>query len=81
MDTRHYEVRVAGFVATDDLLREVGDLDSAVHEVRTVLTGRFPDQAALHGLLHRLRAYGLDVVEVRRLAEVDPAPRAPEGPS
>lgn len=67
MSERIYEVRVAGLVPTRDLLQEFGDAEVVEHEVRTVVTGRFPDQAALHGFLHRLRAYGLEVVEVRRV--------------
>ena len=75
MDERAYEVRVAGLVPTQDLLDELGDVEVAEHEFRTVLTGHFADQAALHGFLHRLRAFGLEVVEVRRVttAETDSA--------
>lgn len=62
-----YEVRVTGLVPTQRLLDELGDVEIAEHEIRTVLSGRFPDQAALYGFLHRLRAFGLEVVEVRRL--------------
>ena len=36
-----------------------------------MISGRFPDQAALYGFLHRLRAFGLEVVEVRRVAGVE----------
>ena len=67
MSDRTYEIRVTGLVSTQDLLDELGDVDVAEHEFRTVLSGRFPDQAALYGFLHRLRAYGLEVVEVRRV--------------
>jgi len=67
MSERIYEVRVAGLVPTRDLLQEFGDAELVEHEVRTVVTGHFSDQAALHGFLHRLRAYGLEVVEVRRV--------------
>jgi hypothetical protein len=42
--------------------------------VRTVVRGRFEDQAALYGFLNRLRAFGLEVIEVRRV----PAARSPE---
>jgi hypothetical protein len=66
-----YEVRVTGLVPTKDLLDDLGDVEVAVHEVRTVLSGRFPDQAALYGFLHRLRAFGLEVVEVRRVPSAD----------
>jgi hypothetical protein len=35
----------------------------------TVLSGRFRDQTALYCLLTRLRAFALDIVEIRRAAE------------
>jgi hypothetical protein len=71
MSDRTYEVRVTGLVPTKDLLDELGDVAIAEHEMRTVLSGRFPDQAALYGFLHRLRAYGLEVVEVRRVPSAE----------
>ncbi|MGH3174545.1 MAG: hypothetical protein ACRDPF_11885 [Streptosporangiaceae bacterium] len=37
----------------------------------TVITGQF-DQAALHGLLERIRSLGLDLEEVRRVRGSDP---------
>ena len=67
MSDRAYEIRITGLVPTQDLLDELGEVDVAEHEVRTVLNGRFEDQAALYAFLHRLRAYGLEVVEVRRV--------------
>ncbi len=33
----------------------------------TLLTGALPDQAALHGVLARIEALGLELLEVRRL--------------
>lgn len=71
MAERAYEVRVSGLAPTRELLEELGDVDIAEHEFRTVLTGRFRDQAALQGFLHRLRAFGLEVVEVRRVPGSD----------
>jgi hypothetical protein len=38
----------------------------------TVISGQIADQAALHGLLQRVRDLGLPLVSVRRV-EVDPA--------
>jgi hypothetical protein len=32
----------------------------------TVLTGRLPDQAALHGVLAQIEALGLELLEIRR---------------
>jgi hypothetical protein len=40
-----------------------------VHGAVTVVTGDF-DQAALHGLLERIRSLGLDLVEARRVRGV-----------
>jgi hypothetical protein len=72
-----YEVRIAGSVPAAVLL-ELGDVEAAEQELRTVLSGRFTDQAALYGFLHRLRALGLDVVEVRRVARGDDDELVPE---
>jgi hypothetical protein len=62
-----YEIRVEGLVSTSELLREMGDVKVVEHEFRTVLSGTFADQAALYGFLQRLRSFGLEVVEVRRV--------------
>jgi hypothetical protein len=43
----------------------------------TLLTGAVVDQAALHGLLTRVRDLGVPLVSVNRL-EVGPAPQATE---
>jgi hypothetical protein len=64
-----YEVRVSGLVPTQQLLDELTCLERAEQQFHTVFSGRFPDQAALSGLLQRLRAYGLEVVEVRRVPD------------
>jgi hypothetical protein len=44
-----------------------------VEPIETVFHGPVPDQAALHGLLRRIEALGLELVEVRRFpsAELD----------
>ena len=67
MSDRTYEVRVNGLVPTKALLEELRDVEIAEHEFRTVLSGQFVDQAELYAFLNRLRSYGLEVVEVRRL--------------
>jgi hypothetical protein len=66
-----YEVRVLGVVPAD-ALEDLGDVTVEVEEVGTVLSGFVPDQSALYGLLARLRALGLELVEVRRVP--DPGP-------
>jgi len=60
-----YEIRVAGSVPERDL-RDIGAVTLAVDQVNTVLYC-IPDQSALYGLLARLRALGIEVVEVRRI--------------
>ena len=64
---RTYEVRVSGLVPST-ALADLGGIEVARPELRTVLSGSFPDQAALYGFLNRLRSLGLDVVEVRQVA-------------
>ena len=66
-----FEVRVSGLVP-DELVARLDPVEVVSHELRTSLLGHFADQAELHGFLARLRAFGLEVVEVRR--RVDPAP-------
>lgn len=61
-----FEIRVAGLVPAETL-RQLGDTPMTAQELRTVLTGRFVDQAELYGFLARLRSLGLDIIEVRRV--------------
>lgn len=76
--TEHtYEVRVTGLLTTTEVLEDLGEVEMAGHDVTTVLSGRFEDQAALSAFLRRLRAHGLEVLEIRRVLEdeePDPAP-------
>jgi hypothetical protein len=60
-----YEVRVLGQVGP--AAREAfADVAVEVEPSETVLTGEL-DQAALHGLLERIQALGLELVDVRRV--------------
>ncbi len=61
-----YEVRVEGVLERrwsewfEGLeVESVGD--------ETILSGKLPDQSALHGILDKVRNLGLTVIEVRRL--------------
>ncbi|HEY9352014.1 hypothetical protein OH802_21550 [Nocardioides sp. NBC_00850] len=65
-DAQAFEIRVAGLVPQQVLVQLV-DIESSSREMRTVLICRCRDQAELHGFLARLRTFGLEVVEVRRL--------------
>lgn len=65
-ETQAFEVRVAGLVP-EQVLVQLADVETSSRETRTVLICRCRDQSELHGFLTRLRTFGLDVVEVRRL--------------
>jgi hypothetical protein len=65
-----YEIRVRGLLAQrwsswfDDLRVEHRGQD-------TVISGHLPDQAALHGLLTKLRDLGLFLISVTHLGATD----------
>ena len=65
-----YEIRVAGHVPPGELA-DLPDVLLAEQELRTVLTGAFEDQAALHGFLQRLQSLGLELLEVRSVPAHD----------
>jgi hypothetical protein len=67
-----FEIRVAGAVPEEDL-QDMGAVILAVDQVNTVIYS-IPDQSALYGLLARLRALGIEVVEVRRIPEASSDP-------
>ncbi|MBO0828319.1 MAG: hypothetical protein J2P24_11120 [Streptosporangiales bacterium] len=68
--TSRYRVLVAGELTAAD--RDVfAGLEISTERADTVISGDL-DQAALHGLLERVRTLGLELVEVRR---VGPRPR------
>jgi hypothetical protein len=78
----YYEIRVTGILPPEALL-DFERLNASVEPVETVLHGPLQDQAALHGLLVRLHAFGVQVLDVRRLhypAPPDPAPPDPAPP-
>src|SRR6516162_2833004 len=71
VSSSYYEIRVAGVLPPEALL-DFERLTASVEPVETVVHGQLRDQAALHGLLARLEAFGVEVLEVRRLYERDP---------
>lgn len=60
-----YEIRIAGQLDAKAAAAFAG-LSIAASGGITVLRGEF-DQAGLHGLLQRIRALGLDLVDARRI--------------
>lgn len=69
-----YEIRVVGAIgpAAREAFR---DLAVEVDPTTTVLTAEL-DQSALHAMLERVRALGLELVDVRRLPSTPPRPRS-----
>jgi hypothetical protein len=66
MPDASYEIRIRGRV-TAALLESFEGMESEVEPVETVLHGPVRDQAELHGLIDRVQALGLELIEVRRL--------------
>jgi hypothetical protein len=61
-----YEIHIKGRVS-EQVLAAFEGMDASVQSVETVLRGPLIDQAALYGLLDRIQALGLELIEVRRL--------------
>jgi hypothetical protein len=73
-----YEIRIKGRLS-DSLLAVFEGLTANVEPVETVLHGPVQDQAALYGLLDRIQALGLELVEVRRLPDAPDEREATRG--
>ena len=61
-----FEIRVEGIV-DEASLADLGEVSVTTMAATTVLTGAATDQAALLGVLGRLRAHGLVITELHRL--------------
>jgi hypothetical protein len=61
----HYQVRVRGQLGKT-LLAAFPELRAQVRGAETLLAGQLPDQAALFGVLERIEALGLELLEVLR---------------
>jgi hypothetical protein len=66
---------VAGTIPAD-AVEEMGDVTVTSAPPTTMIVGSVADQAELFGLLARLRALRLDVLEVRRVRPPAPGPPA-----
>jgi hypothetical protein len=71
-----YEIRVKGRLS-GSLQSAFPDLTTQVEPVETVLSGTFDDQAELYGVLAQIEGLGLELVEVRHLADGTPAAESP----
>ena len=74
-----YEIRLKGHLGGRWATRFEGMTLTAASDGTTVLAGTVVDQAALHGLLHKVRDIGLALVSVTRLDSNRP-PSNPEHP-
>lgn len=51
------------------MLRAFPSFDAQIRGADTVLTGHLPDQAAVYGLIAKLEALGLELLEFRGLPD------------
>ena len=63
-----YEFRLRGHLGPT-LLHAFPDLDAEIRGKFTLLRGIVRDQAALHGVLARLEALGLELLDMRQLTD------------
>jgi hypothetical protein len=70
VNTASYEIHIKGRMSAQ-LISVFEGMDATVQteSVETVLRGPVLDQAALHGLLDRIQALGLELIEIRRLPD------------
>jgi hypothetical protein len=86
-DIPHYEIRVKGQLGDRWAAWFDGLSLTALDDGTTVISGPVVDQAALHGLLYKLRDVGIPLVSLTQLPPdapvastvARPAPRTPEG--
>jgi hypothetical protein len=62
----HYEIRVNGVLGSDWSAWFDGLQITSDDRRQTTIAGPIADQAALHGLLAKIRDLGLELLEVRR---------------
>jgi hypothetical protein len=78
-DAGRYEIRLKGHLAPRWAAWFDGLSLSSENDGTTIISGLVADQAALHGLLHRVRDIGLPLVSVTRVEpdqpEIPIAPR------
>jgi hypothetical protein len=71
MAATRYEIRVKGRL-TASVQSAFHGMATQIEPVETILSGTLEDQAALYEVLQQVHALGLELVEVRRAACVDP---------
>jgi hypothetical protein len=78
MTTKTYEITVRGEIPEVELI-EFENLSTVVRPACTVIRGTVADQAGLRGILQQLHGLGLELTDVRRIAEGEGAPSARTG--
>ncbi|MGH3793276.1 MAG: hypothetical protein ACRDSP_00115 [Pseudonocardiaceae bacterium] len=63
-----YEIHIKGRV-NESFRCAFEELTITVQPIETVLRGADLDQAALYGILDRIQALGLELIEIRRLPD------------
>jgi hypothetical protein len=63
---QNYEIRIRGHLGAK-MLRAFPTLAARTQDEDTLLTGCLPDQAAMYGVIARLEALGLELLELRRV--------------
>jgi hypothetical protein len=63
-----YEIRLRGRLS-EPVLESFEGMEAVERPAETILRGSVADQAALHGLLDRAEAMGLELIGVRRLSD------------
>ena len=64
---QHYRIRIEGHTGLDwSALFDEVEVEHTKNG-QTVLSGALPDQTALHGVLMRIRDFGLTLVEIKRI--------------
>lgn len=63
-----YEIRIKGRLS-DTVIGAFEDFTASVRPAETVMRGELRDQSELHGLLDQIQSLGLELIEVRKLAE------------
>ena len=77
-NTTQYEIRIGGLLS-ETLLSAFPEMRARTRHHETVLSGSLADQSALHGVLGRIEAFGLELIEVRRLRAGADAPTPGDG--
>lgn len=75
-----YDIRLRGHLDAHWAAWFDGSTVSHESDGTTVISGHIADQAALHGLLQRVRDLGLPLISVTRFDSDQPPPASPDAP-